>query len=162
MEKEGLVQAVNHLRKRKFKIEMLVTDRRKQIAKWARESLPLTKHCYDIWHLAKCMFDLLWYIIFQYPCIFPPLPLSPISHSLPHMPVLSCLSAAWKVTRPPQRGEQRPPSSLDTGEKSRGLSQMEYIQCQHPILNPAQEDVNSRLYGLYTDTCAESFRSAGT
>ena len=57
---------------------------------------------------------------------------------------------------------QRPSSSLDTGEKSRGLSQMEYIQCQHPILNPAQEDVNSRLYGLYTDTCAESFRSTGT
>ena len=49
---------------------------------------------------------------------------------------------------------QRVSSSLDTGEKSRGLSQMEYIQCQHSILNPAQEDINSR-YRLYTDTCAE-------
>ena len=77
MEKEGLVRAVNHLRKRKFKIELLVTDRHKQIAKWARESLPSTKHCYDIWHLAKCMFDLLQYVIFQYPCIFPHFPSHP-------------------------------------------------------------------------------------
>ena len=32
---------------------------------------------HDIWHLAKCMFDLLRYVIFQYPCIFPHFPSHP-------------------------------------------------------------------------------------
>lgn len=48
----------------KFKIATLVTDRHKQIAKWARENIPATDHRYDIWHLAKCKLlifsDLLW------------------------------------------------------------------------------------------------------
>ena len=37
LEKEGLVRAVEFLRKKKFKIATLVTDRHKQISKWARE-----------------------------------------------------------------------------------------------------------------------------
>ena len=53
MEKEGLVRAVDFLRKEELEIGLLVTDRHRQIAKWVRESLPLTDHRYDIWHLAK-------------------------------------------------------------------------------------------------------------
>lgn len=55
MEKEGLVRAVKFLKKNKFKIDTLVTDRHKQIAKWLRENQESTDHRYDIWHLAKCM-----------------------------------------------------------------------------------------------------------
>ena len=54
MEKEGLVRAVKFLKKKKFRIATLVTDRHKQIAKWTRENIPSTDHRYDIWHLAKC------------------------------------------------------------------------------------------------------------
>ena len=54
MEKEGLVRAIEFLKKKKFEIGTLVTDRHKQISKWARETIPSTDHRYDIWHLAKC------------------------------------------------------------------------------------------------------------
>ena len=54
MEKEGLVRAVEFLRKKKFKVTTLLTDRHKQISKWARENIPGTDHRYDIWHMAKC------------------------------------------------------------------------------------------------------------
>ena len=57
MEKEGLVRAVEFLRKKKFKIAMLVTDRHKQISKLASENIPGKDHRYDIWHLAKCKFS---------------------------------------------------------------------------------------------------------
>lgn len=60
MEKEGLVRAVNFLSKKKFKIESLITDRHKQIAKWSRENLSATKHYFDIWHMAKCMFGIIF------------------------------------------------------------------------------------------------------
>ena len=56
MEKEGLVRAIALLRKKKFKIATLVTDRHTQIAKWLRESVPSIDHRYDIWHMAKCKF----------------------------------------------------------------------------------------------------------
>ena len=56
MEKEGLVRALNFLRKKKFKIATLVTGHHKQISKWVRKKLPGTDHLYDIWHLAKCKF----------------------------------------------------------------------------------------------------------
>ena len=52
MEMEGLVRAIQLLKKKKFKIGLLVTDRHRQIAKWLRNNLP---HRYDIWHMAKCM-----------------------------------------------------------------------------------------------------------
>ena len=58
MEKEGLIRGIQLLRKKKFKISTLVTDRHKQIAKWVKENLPSTDHRYDIWHLAKCMLNL--------------------------------------------------------------------------------------------------------
>ena len=54
MEKEGLVRAVKSLREEKFRIDLLVTDRHYQIAKWVRENLLDTDHRYDIWHMAKC------------------------------------------------------------------------------------------------------------
>ena len=80
MEKEGLIRAISHIKKRKFKIEILLTDRRKQIAKCARERFPSTKHYYDIWHLAKYMYDISWFVIFQYSCISPPPPISTLTH----------------------------------------------------------------------------------
>jgi solute carrier family 8 (sodium/calcium exchanger) len=54
MEMEGLIRAIKLLRKKKFKIGTLVTDRHMQIAKWIRENAADTDHRYDIWHLAKC------------------------------------------------------------------------------------------------------------
>ncbi len=58
MEKEGLVRAIAFLKKKKFKIGTIVTDRHKQIAKWIRETLTSTDHRYDIWHMAKCKLHL--------------------------------------------------------------------------------------------------------
>ena len=55
MEKEGLVRAINHLHQKGFKIDILVTDRHKQMAKWFRENLKEADHRYDVWHVAKCM-----------------------------------------------------------------------------------------------------------
>ena len=53
MEKEGLVRAINNLQENGLEINILVTDRHRQIAKWIRETLPNVKHYYDVWHLAK-------------------------------------------------------------------------------------------------------------
>ena len=58
MEKEGLVRAVQFFQKKRFNIATLVTDRHRQIAKWARENLKSTDHRYDIWHVAKCMLQI--------------------------------------------------------------------------------------------------------
>lgn len=58
MEKEGLIRSIRLLKKKKFKIETLVTDRHKQISKWIRENMTATSHYYDIWHMAKCKLDL--------------------------------------------------------------------------------------------------------
>lgn len=49
MEKEGLIRSVNLLKKKRFKIETLVTDRHKQIAKWARENLSVIIMTFGIW-----------------------------------------------------------------------------------------------------------------
>ena len=54
MENEDLIRGIHFLQKKKLKINTLVTDQHKQIAKWVKENLPSTDHCYDIWHLAKC------------------------------------------------------------------------------------------------------------
>ena len=54
MEKEGLVRAVDYLHEQGFRIDILVTDRHKQITKWAREDLKEADHLYDVWHVAKC------------------------------------------------------------------------------------------------------------
>ena len=55
MEKEGLVRAIDLLKKKRFQIGVLVTDHHTQIAKWLKDNLPATDHRYDIWHMAKCM-----------------------------------------------------------------------------------------------------------
>lgn len=34
-------------------IDILITDRHKQNAKWIRENLLTTRHFYDVWHIAK-------------------------------------------------------------------------------------------------------------
>jgi len=44
------------LKKKKFEITTLVTDRHKQIGKWMRKNMKKTDHYFDIWHMAKCMF----------------------------------------------------------------------------------------------------------
>lgn len=54
MEKEGLVRAVDYLHQQGFRIDILVTDRHKQIAKWVRQDLQEADHIYDVWHVAKC------------------------------------------------------------------------------------------------------------
>lgn len=53
MEKEGLMRVIKKLQDHNLNIKVLVTDRRLQIAKWIRETLPGVTHFYDVWHLAK-------------------------------------------------------------------------------------------------------------
>ena len=53
MEKEGLSRSVNYLLEQRLTIDTIITDRHKSIGKWIRETLPETKHMYDVWHVAK-------------------------------------------------------------------------------------------------------------
>ena len=53
MEKEGHSRALQHLSDRGLAIQVLVTDRHKQMAKWLRETHPEIKHYFDVWHVAK-------------------------------------------------------------------------------------------------------------
>ncbi|XP_061916723.1 uncharacterized protein LOC133658565 isoform X2 [Entelurus aequoreus] len=53
MEMEGLKRMVELLISWDLDVGVLVTDRHRQIAKWIRENMPNTRHCYDIWHVAK-------------------------------------------------------------------------------------------------------------
>ena len=54
MEKEGLKRVLNFLQlKQRMQVEVLVTDRHKQINKWLREEHPQITHYYDVWHVAK-------------------------------------------------------------------------------------------------------------
>ena len=55
MEKEGLVRAIDLLKKKRFRIGVLVMDHYTHIAKWLKDNLPAIDHRYDIWHIAKCM-----------------------------------------------------------------------------------------------------------
>ena len=55
MEKEGLHRCMKFLKERNLGVDVLVTDRHKQINKWLREAHPKIKHYYDIWHVAKGM-----------------------------------------------------------------------------------------------------------
>ena len=52
--KRRVLRAIEFLKKKKFEIGTLVTDRHKQISEWAIETIPSTDHRYDIWHIAKC------------------------------------------------------------------------------------------------------------
>ena len=58
MEKEGLQRVLKFLQQEKLTVEVLVTDRHKQINKWLRESYPSITHYYDVWHVAKGETDL--------------------------------------------------------------------------------------------------------
>ena len=53
MEKEGLHRCMKFLKERNLEVDVLVTDRHKQINKWLKEAHPKIKHYYDIWHVAK-------------------------------------------------------------------------------------------------------------
>ena len=53
MEKEGLVRTCSYLQNAGLTIDVLITDRHLQIQKWIRECLPLVKHYFDVWHVAK-------------------------------------------------------------------------------------------------------------
>ena len=55
MEKEGLCHALQQLSDKGLAVQVLVTDRHKQIAKWMRETHPEIKHYFDVWHVAKGM-----------------------------------------------------------------------------------------------------------
>ena len=48
MEKEGLSRALEHLSDKGVVIQVLVTDRHKQIAKWIRETHPEIKHYFAV------------------------------------------------------------------------------------------------------------------
>ena len=68
MEKEGLQRVLNFLQQQGLTVEVLVTDRHKQINKWLRETYPTITHYYDIWHVAKGKnhFQIGWYYIHIY------------------------------------------------------------------------------------------------
>uniref|UniRef100_A0A1X7VCT2 Transposase IS204/IS1001/IS1096/IS1165 DDE domain-containing protein n=1 Tax=Amphimedon queenslandica TaxID=400682 RepID=A0A1X7VCT2_AMPQE len=53
MEKEGLVRSVKKLTDYGLNIDILVTDRHRQIAKWIIENLTDVTHYFDVWHVAK-------------------------------------------------------------------------------------------------------------
>ena len=56
MEKEGLVRAVDFLRKKKFKIASSSDRPLQGNIEMGEGNIPGTDHRYDIWHLAKCKF----------------------------------------------------------------------------------------------------------
>ena len=66
MEKEGLHRCMDFLKDNKLKIDVLVTDRHKQINKWLREKHPLVKHYFDTWHVAKGTY--LYILFLNYKC----------------------------------------------------------------------------------------------
>ena len=49
MEKEGLHRCLSFLKEHDLDVEVLVTDRHKQINKWLREKHSNVKHYYDIY-----------------------------------------------------------------------------------------------------------------
>ncbi|XP_069109654.1 uncharacterized protein [Argopecten irradians] len=53
MEKEGLSRSIAFLQNYNIDIHTIVTDRHVQIRKWVRENMLDTKHCVDVWHVAK-------------------------------------------------------------------------------------------------------------
>ena len=53
MEKEGLHRCLEIFKEKNLEVNVLVTDRHKQINKWLQETHPTVKHYYDIWHVAK-------------------------------------------------------------------------------------------------------------
>ena len=76
MEKEGLHRCLSFLKEHDLDVEVLVTDRHKQINKWLREKHSDVKHYYDIWHVAKGIPIAKWssydhpYLVCLYICRF--------------------------------------------------------------------------------------------
>ena len=58
MEKEGLHRCLNFLEHHDLVVDVLITDRHKQINKWLREEHPDVKHYYNVWHIAKGTFHI--------------------------------------------------------------------------------------------------------
>jgi len=62
MEKEGCIEFLKH---HNLTVDVLVTDRHKQINKWLQETHPDIKHYFDTWHVAKgiisqfCTFEII-------------------------------------------------------------------------------------------------------
>ena len=54
MEKEGLIRGIKFIEENDLSIDLLVTDRHKQIEKWMKTDKPDIMHKYDVWHVAKC------------------------------------------------------------------------------------------------------------
>ena len=56
MEKEGLLRVMKFLEEEGLSIDVLVTDRHRQINKWIRDNYGSIKHYFDVWHVAKGMY----------------------------------------------------------------------------------------------------------
>ena len=53
MEKAALERVLDFLGKESLTVDVLVTDRHRQINKWICETHPHLKHYFDVWHVAK-------------------------------------------------------------------------------------------------------------
>jgi solute carrier family 8 (sodium/calcium exchanger) len=51
-----LIKAIKKIEDHELEVDLIVTGRHKQFSKWLREEMPVTKHKYGIWHVAKGMF----------------------------------------------------------------------------------------------------------
>ena len=56
MEITGLQRMTKLLEDWGLEVGTMVTDRHRQIAKWIAGNMQNTRHCYDIWHVAKCRY----------------------------------------------------------------------------------------------------------
>ena len=64
MEKEGLERVLTFLQQQQnVQVEVLVTDRHRQINKWLREQHAEIVHYYDVWHVAKGTNELYYKVI---------------------------------------------------------------------------------------------------
>ena len=61
MEKEGLSRVLHNLASQSLSVDVLISDRHRQINKWIRETHPSIVHYFDVWHVAKGNFVLTAY-----------------------------------------------------------------------------------------------------
>ena len=59
MELEGLKRALGKILDYDMSIKIMITDCHQQINKWLRETHPMIKHYYDVWHIAKGTFHVM-------------------------------------------------------------------------------------------------------
>ena len=62
MELAGLKRVKEKLDSLGVKVRSLITDRHAQVQKWVRERWPDVEHYYDIWHVAKGYWGLVFSI----------------------------------------------------------------------------------------------------